>query len=152
MSLLMQTIPSSLLILDPPHFLALQPTTRLILKLLAALPTLHLLKLFMDDLTEAPKPMFGNNRAPTLFIDFLLLILFIYRALGVLLYTIMYGENPFQDREEILRGEMTFPYTLESDTDPRGCRSLIRRLLCYDEAKRATLDEASICIFDNFLP
>ncbi|KAJ3358010.1 hypothetical protein HDU83_000067 [Entophlyctis luteolus] len=63
-------------------------------------------------------------------------------SLGVLLYTIVFGENPFHSREEIIRGEYRVPYgILESDSNPKGCRHLIKRLLTYNPRERATLEE-----------
>ncbi|KAJ3278786.1 hypothetical protein HK104_002029, partial [Borealophlyctis nickersoniae] len=60
-------------------------------------------------------------------------------SLGVLLFTIIFGENPFQNREEILKGEYKFPARL----DP-GCANLIDRMLTYRESQRATMDEVSV--------
>ena len=48
--------------------------------------------------------------------------MFFYRTLGVLLFTIMYGENPFQGRQEIILGDYRFPLRLESDKDPHGTK------------------------------
>ncbi|KAJ3110352.1 hypothetical protein HK100_003071, partial [Physocladia obscura] len=39
-------------------------------------------------------------------------------AMGVLLYTIVYGENPYHTREDILRGDCNCPANLESDSQP----------------------------------
>lgn len=37
-----------------------------------------------------------------------------YRSLGVLLFTIIFGENPFQDREEIMKGVFKYPFGIDS--------------------------------------
>ncbi|KAJ3219910.1 hypothetical protein HDU67_008439 [Dinochytrium kinnereticum] len=62
-------------------------------------------------------------------------------SLGVLLFTIVYGENPFQTRAEILQGTYKYPYRLESDSNTYGCRNLIERLLCADVSERADIEE-----------
>ncbi|KAJ3092780.1 hypothetical protein HK102_003043, partial [Quaeritorhiza haematococci] len=59
-------------------------------------------------------------------------------TLGVLLFTIMCGENPFQHKEDILKGEFVFPSNV---TISDGARDLISRMLTYDECERATIDE-----------
>ncbi|KAJ3109851.1 hypothetical protein HDU97_000081 [Phlyctochytrium planicorne] len=41
-------------------------------------------------------------------------------SLGVLLFTIIYGENPFQTRAEILKGQYQCPFKLDSDSSPSG--------------------------------
>ncbi|KAI8847414.1 kinase-like domain-containing protein [Chytridium lagenaria] len=62
-------------------------------------------------------------------------------SLGVLLFTIVYGENPFQNKTEILAGGYKYPFRVESDATGYGCRSLIERMLCADLHKRASIEE-----------
>jgi serine/threonine protein kinase len=57
-------------------------------------------------------------------------------SLGVLLFTIVFGENPFQNKDEIMEGKYIFP----SKIDPE-CRDLIKKLLTYDEDERITINE-----------
>ncbi|KAL2911446.1 hypothetical protein HK105_209097 [Polyrhizophydium stewartii] len=57
-------------------------------------------------------------------------------ALGVLLYTIVFGENPFQNRQEIIKGE----YKLPTDINP-NLRDLIQGMLCMDITKRLTIQD-----------
>ncbi|KAJ3124300.1 hypothetical protein HK098_001212 [Nowakowskiella sp. JEL0407] len=57
-------------------------------------------------------------------------------TLGILLYTIMFAENPFQDRNEILNGDYKFPKAISSD-----CGNLIDQLLEWDPDDRITIDE-----------
>jgi serine/threonine protein kinase len=57
-------------------------------------------------------------------------------SLGVLLFTIVFGENPFQNKDEIMEGK----YILPSKIDPE-CRDLIKKLLTYDEEERITINE-----------
>lgn len=57
-------------------------------------------------------------------------------ALGVLLYTLVYGENPFANRAEIIKGEYRFPKHINP-----LLANLIDRMLTYDESRRATMDE-----------
>jgi hypothetical protein len=42
------------------------------------------------------------------------------RALGVLLYTIVYGENPYTTTEQIIKGHYGAPHRLESDNEDLG--------------------------------
>ncbi|KAI9339979.1 kinase-like domain-containing protein [Obelidium mucronatum] len=64
-----------------------------------------------------------------------------YVSLGVLLYTIVFGENPFHNLTDILRGEYRIPFGLESDVQIEGCRHLIKRLLAYNPKERIKIDE-----------
>ncbi|KAJ8331458.1 hypothetical protein QVD99_001729 [Batrachochytrium dendrobatidis] len=57
-------------------------------------------------------------------------------ALGVLLYTIIFGENPFQNRAEIIKGTFSFPMKINSDL-----KNLLESMLCYEMTKRATIND-----------
>ncbi|GMM32701.1 serine/threonine protein kinase [Saccharomycopsis crataegensis] len=57
-------------------------------------------------------------------------------SLGVLLYTMVYKENPFYNVDEIMEGELKVPYILSE-----GCISLITRILNRDVEKRPTVKE-----------
>ncbi|KAJ3195276.1 hypothetical protein HK101_000613 [Irineochytrium annulatum] len=63
-------------------------------------------------------------------------------TLGVLLHTIIYGENPFQNKADIIKGTFRFPFRVDSDDDPEGgVKSLIKRMLCYNVDERANMEE-----------
>ncbi|KAJ3229912.1 hypothetical protein HDU81_004926 [Chytriomyces hyalinus] len=65
-------------------------------------------------------------------------------ALGVLLYTMIFGENPFHNEAETAEGSLKMPkgFHLESDKDYHGgCRHLIRRMLDYTPESRITIEE-----------
>ncbi|TPX62473.1 hypothetical protein CcCBS67573_g08829, partial [Chytriomyces confervae] len=65
-------------------------------------------------------------------------------ALGVLLFTMIFGESPFQSEAEIAECCLRMPkgFHLESDRDYHGgCRHLIHRLLEYDPECRITIEE-----------
>ena len=70
----------------------------------------------------------------------------ICRALGVLLYTIVFGERPFVSAEEILSGRLHAPRKVESDL-----WNLIAKLLNPDAKKRLTIDEVSYFRFFLFV-
>ncbi|KAH6561016.1 hypothetical protein BASA50_006081 [Batrachochytrium salamandrivorans] len=57
-------------------------------------------------------------------------------ALGVLLFTIIFGENPFQNRAEIIKGAYSFTTNINSDL-----QNLLESMLCYDFRKRATIND-----------
>lgn len=59
-------------------------------------------------------------------------------TLGVLLYTITFGENPFQDKKEILAytGSLTFPREINYDL-----KSLLKALLNTSPDRRITLGQ-----------
>ncbi|KAI8918727.1 hypothetical protein BC831DRAFT_482662 [Entophlyctis helioformis] len=57
-------------------------------------------------------------------------------ALGVLLYTIVFGENPFQNRTEIIKGQYHYPSKISADL-----RDLLDSMLCYDMTKRANINQ-----------
>lgn len=54
-------------------------------------------------------------------------------ALGVLLYTIIFGENPFPNPEDVVRRNIKFP------EEPRGAVSLMGQMLMNDPTQRYTL-------------
>lgn len=57
-------------------------------------------------------------------------------ALGILLYTIVYKENPFYSIDEIMDRDLRVPYVMsESSID------LIRRMLDRDVNKRIGIDD-----------
>ncbi|KAJ3248170.1 hypothetical protein HDU77_008219 [Chytriomyces hyalinus] len=65
-------------------------------------------------------------------------------ALGVLLYTMIFGKNPFRNAKERAEGIVEMPrgFHLDSDRDySGGCRNLIRRMLEFDPESRSTIDE-----------
>lgn len=57
-------------------------------------------------------------------------------ALGILLYTMLYKENPFYNVDEIMEGDLRIPYTYSDK-----CTNLIRRILVRDIASRPTVAE-----------
>ncbi|KAG5363769.1 Serine/threonine-protein kinase PSK1 [Yarrowia sp. B02] len=57
-------------------------------------------------------------------------------ALGILLYTIVYKENPFYNVDEILEGELRVPFVMSED-----CLDLIKMILNRDVNKRPTVEE-----------
>ncbi|KAG5362425.1 Serine/threonine-protein kinase PSK1 [Yarrowia sp. C11] len=57
-------------------------------------------------------------------------------ALGILLYTIVYKENPFYNVDEILEGELRVPFVMSED-----CLDLIKMILNRDVNKRPTIEE-----------
>lgn len=61
-------------------------------------------------------------------------------ALGILLYTIIYKENPFYNVDEIVEGELRVPYVTSE-----GCIDLIRQILTRDLRSRPTIQD----IVDN---
>ncbi|KAI9325407.1 kinase-like domain-containing protein [Obelidium mucronatum] len=62
-------------------------------------------------------------------------------ALGVLLYTMLYGVNPFDSVDEISCGEYRIPISLASDRRIFGCRDLIKKMLKYNPTERITISE-----------
>jgi len=58
-------------------------------------------------------------------------------ALGILLYTIVYKENPFYNIDEILDHPLRVPYVPFSD----NCIDLIRRMLDRDVEQRLDIEE-----------
>lgn len=59
-------------------------------------------------------------------------------AIGILLYTIIYKENPFYNIDEILEGELKI---VPSDDISPECVSLIRRILNRNVQKRPVIEE-----------
>ena len=57
-------------------------------------------------------------------------------ALGILLYTIIYKENPFYSIDEIMDRDLRVPYTISDESI-----DLIRRMLNRDVAARYTIEE-----------
>ncbi|ERS97210.1 protein-serine/threonineeeee kinase [Sporothrix schenckii 1099-18] len=57
-------------------------------------------------------------------------------ALGILLYTIIYKENPFYSIDEIMDRDLRIPYTISDDSI-----DLIRKMLNRNVSQRITIDE-----------
>lgn len=57
-------------------------------------------------------------------------------ALGILLYTILYKENPFYNVDEIMEGELRFPYPISE-----GAQLLMSRILVRDIKQRLTVTD-----------
>jgi protein-serine/threonine kinase len=57
-------------------------------------------------------------------------------ALGILLYTIIYKENPFYSIDEILDHDLRVPYVMSEDSI-----DLVRRMLNRDVEERVTISE-----------
>nr|CAG8535664.1 14597_t:CDS:2 [Entrophospora candida]CAG8539621.1 11015_t:CDS:2 [Entrophospora candida] len=57
-------------------------------------------------------------------------------ALGILLYTLIYKENPFYNIDEIIAGDLRIPYILSE-----GSIDLIKRILERDVDRRPTIDD-----------
>ncbi|KAK9449523.1 kinase-like domain-containing protein [Limtongia smithiae] len=57
-------------------------------------------------------------------------------AAGILLYTIIYKENPFYDSAEIMSGDLRMPYVMSEESV-----SLIRRMLNRNIAARPTMED-----------
>ncbi|KAJ3326326.1 Kinesin-like protein kif22 [Boothiomyces sp. JEL0866] len=65
-------------------------------------------------------------------------------ALGVLLYTIVFGENPFQGSDDILayRGKFLYPRPIDNEL-----KNLIENMLCIDPKRRFDLQRVKNHIF-----
>lgn len=57
-------------------------------------------------------------------------------ALGILLYTIIYKENPFYSIDEIMDRDLRVPYVMSEPSI-----DLIRKMLDRDVAKRVTIEQ-----------
>ena len=57
-------------------------------------------------------------------------------ALGILLYTIIYKENPFYSIDEIMDRDLRVPYIISDDSI-----DLIRKMLDRDVSKRLDIDQ-----------
>lgn len=60
-------------------------------------------------------------------------------ALGILLYTIVYKENPFYNIDEILDHPLRVPFT-PFDGEEDGCLDLIRQMLDREVDERIEID------------
>lgn len=60
-------------------------------------------------------------------------------ALGILLYTIVYKENPFYNIDEILDHPLRVPFT-PFDGEEEGCLDLIKRMLDREVDERIGID------------
>ncbi|KAI8915912.1 kinase-like domain-containing protein [Gorgonomyces haynaldii] len=58
-------------------------------------------------------------------------------ALGVLLYTLVFGENPFQTKSDIIRGT----FSLNSRKVSKELTQLLESMLRYDMSKRASIED-----------
>lgn len=56
--------------------------------------------------------------------------------MGILLYTIVYKENPFYSIDEIMDHDLRVPYVMSED-----CIDLIRRMLDRDVERRIEIKE-----------
>jgi hypothetical protein len=59
-------------------------------------------------------------------------------SLGVLLYTILYGENPFHDTRQALHADFIPPYRVSDE-----CMNLLRRMLTREPSRRASILEVA---------
>lgn len=59
-------------------------------------------------------------------------------AMGILLYTMIYKENPYYNIEEITDGDLRIPFVMSD-----GSLDLIKRMLERDLDKRLTIDEVA---------
>ncbi|TPX33175.1 hypothetical protein SmJEL517_g03815 [Synchytrium microbalum] len=59
-------------------------------------------------------------------------------CLGVLLYTIIFGENPFNSKAEIVRGVYKLPVDIDE-----GLRDLLNITLAYEPHKRASIKDVA---------
>lgn len=57
-------------------------------------------------------------------------------SMGILIYTMIYKENPFYNVDEIMEGEIRFPFVLSE-----ASANLIKRILVRDIRKRPTIDD-----------
>lgn len=57
-------------------------------------------------------------------------------ALGILLYTIIYKENPFYSIDEIMDRDLRVPYVISDESI-----DLIRKMLDRDVSQRSTIEE-----------
>ncbi|KAI5952691.1 FUN31 [Candida jiufengensis] len=57
-------------------------------------------------------------------------------ALGILLYTMLYKENPYYSVDEIMEGELRIPYVISESSV-----SLIKKILIRDVSKRPTITD-----------
>ncbi|KAH3679504.1 hypothetical protein WICMUC_000925 [Wickerhamomyces mucosus] len=57
-------------------------------------------------------------------------------SLGILIYTLIYKENPFYNVDEIMDGELRLPFIISE-----GCVNLIKRILQRDIKKRPNMEE-----------
>lgn len=57
-------------------------------------------------------------------------------ALGILLYTIIYKENPFYSIDEIMDRDLRVPYTISDESI-----DLVRRMLNRDVSQRYTIEQ-----------
>lgn len=57
-------------------------------------------------------------------------------ALGILLYTMLYKENPFYNVDEIMEGDLRIPYVIS-----QGSLSLVKRILQRDIDQRPTITD-----------
>ena len=56
--------------------------------------------------------------------------------MGILLYTLIYRENPFYNIDEIIARDLRIPYILSE-----GSIDLVKRMLDRDIEKRPTIDD-----------
>ncbi|KAI8828952.1 kinase-like domain-containing protein [Chytriomyces cf. hyalinus JEL632] len=73
-------------------------------------------------------------------------------ALGVLLYSMIFGERPFRNDAEIIEGTLRMPkgFHMESDKhSDNGYRDLLRRMLDNSPESRITVDENEVGFYQS---
>lgn len=67
-----------------------------------------------------------------------------HRALGVLLFTITFGENPFQEKYDILKGKFSFPSAIHPGEDHflfLDLKDLLGQMLYFEPEHRPNIQQ-----------